>query len=109
MNEYETLKRRCLVTVAQAMLNGNLSFLEGASQVLTLKNQLEGIADRDPDFDVFAAIRSETEHLPLEAQRSQWLPEALARLESEFRSSEEWATSFAPQACVNLIARFSDQ
>ncbi|MBB5457195.1 DUF2489 domain-containing protein [Paraburkholderia sp. Cpub6] len=109
MNESETFERRRLVAVAQAMLDGNLSVLEGAAQLLALKNQLDGIADRDPDFDVFVVIRSETDHLPFEAQRSQWLSEALAHLESEFKSSQEWASSFAPQACIDLIARFSDR
>ncbi|WP_075643728.1 DUF2489 domain-containing protein [Paraburkholderia monticola] len=109
MNENQILTRRRLVAMAQAMLAGDLSFLEGAAQILALKNQLDGVADRDPDFDAFVVIRSETDHLPLEADRSQWLTEALARLEPEFRSSEIWARSLAPQACKNLIARFSDQ
>jgi hypothetical protein len=89
------------------MLDGDLLFLEGAAQMLAIRSQLSGIADRDPDFDVFVVIRSETDHLPLEEQRSLWLPEALARLEPEFKQSEEWARSFAPQACRNLVERFS--
>jgi hypothetical protein len=108
-NENGTSARRRLVTVAQATLDGDLSFLEGAAQVLALKNRLDVVADRDPDFDVFVVIRSATDHLPLEAERSQWLTEALARLDPEFRNSEAWASSFAAQACKNPLARFSDQ
>lgn len=107
MNENETIARRRLVALAQAMLDGNLSFFEGAVQVLAIKNQLGRVTERDPDFDVFLAIRSETDHLPLEEQRSLWAPEALERLEPEFKRTEEWARSFAPVACRNLIARFS--
>ncbi|WP_175941832.1 DUF2489 domain-containing protein [Burkholderia pyrrocinia] len=106
MNEGETLDRSRLVLLAQAMLDGNLSFFEGAVQVLAIKNRLSGIADRDPDFDAFVAIQSETDHLPLEAQRSLWSASALAALESEFRQTEEWAKSFASLACRNLIVRF---
>ncbi|SCK34227.1 Protein of unknown function [Variovorax sp. HW608] len=106
MNEYQTLERRRLVTIVRAMLSGELPFLEGAEQVLGIKSQLVGVADRDPDFDVFVVIRSETDHFPLENQRHLWAPEALARLEPEMKSAEKWASSFAPQACRNLIDRF---
>ncbi|CAG9267560.1 DUF2489 domain-containing protein [Paraburkholderia unamae] len=107
MTEQEILARRSLVDIAQAMLDGKLPFLEGAVQVLAIRSQLSGIADRDPDFDVFVVIHSETDHLPLEEQRSMWLPEALDRLDPEIKQSEEWARSFAPQACRNLIERFN--
>ncbi|WAS57124.1 DUF2489 domain-containing protein [Burkholderia ambifaria] len=106
MNENEAASCGQLVSIAQAMLDGKLTFLEGAAQVLAIKSQLTGVADRDPDFDAFVVIQSETDHLPLEAQRSLWSPTALAALEPEFRQVEEWAKSFAPQACRNLIERF---
>ncbi|MBP0596373.1 DUF2489 domain-containing protein [Paraburkholderia sp. LEh10] len=108
MTEQEILARHGLVTVAQAMLDGELPYLEGAAQVLAIRSQLSGIADRDADFDVFVVIRSETDHLPLEEQRYLWPPEVLARLEPEFKQSEEWARSFAPQACRHLIERFNN-
>jgi hypothetical protein len=88
------------------MLDGQLSFFEGAVQVLAIKSRLDALADRDPDFDAFVVIQSESDHLPLEAQRSQWAPTALAKLELEFQRTEEWARSFAPQACRRPIARF---
>lgn len=107
MNENESLSRSQLVSVALAMLNEELPFLEGAVQMLAIKNRLSGVADRDPDFDVFVAIQSETDHLPLEAQRQLWSPTALVELEPEIRRAEEWAKSFAPSACRSLIARFN--
>ncbi|GAB3627897.1 hypothetical protein PTE30175_04468 [Pandoraea terrae] len=107
MNEGEILERSRLVSLAQAMLDGKLSFFEGAVQVLAIKNRMGRIAGGDPDFDAFVAIQSETDHLPLQAQWSLWAPEALARLEPEFKRTEEWARAFAPQACRKLIARFS--
>src|SRR5579871_727991 len=106
MRKEETLDRNRLVALVQAMLDGELSFFEGSAKVLAIKGQLSGIADRDPDFDAFAVICSETDHLPLEAQRSLWSPSALAELEPEFRRTEQWAKSFALPACKNLIARF---
>lgn len=58
-------------------------------------------------FDVFDIIRSETDYLPLKAQRSLWAPAALVALEPEFKHTEEWAKSFVPQACRNLVVCFS--
>lgn len=109
MNDDEILERRQLVSLAQAMLDGKLSFLEGAARILAIKKSLSGIANRDPDFDVFVTIQSETDHLPLPEQRALWAPEALDRLEPEFKRVEEWAKSFAPSACERLIARFSER
>lgn|ERR1700754_3135028 len=109
MDERETLERSRLVSVAQAMLDGNLSFFEGARQVLAIKSRLSGLADRDPDFDVFVAIQSETDHLPLNEYRSLWSSSALAALEPEFLRTEEWARPFASLASRNLIARFSTE
>lgn len=53
MNESETLDRIYMVSLAQDMLDGTISFFEGAMQVLAIKNRLSGIADRDPDFRCF--------------------------------------------------------
>ncbi|MFL9999281.1 DUF2489 domain-containing protein, partial [Paraburkholderia sediminicola] len=66
------MERHGLVRLAHAMLDGNLSFSEGAVQILAVKSRLSGIADRDPDFDAFLVIMSETDHLPLESQRPLW-------------------------------------
>jgi hypothetical protein len=108
MNQNETIQgRRKLVAVAPAMLDGTLSFVEGAQQVLTIRNELGGRAGPDSDFDAFEAIRSASDHLPLEAQRPLWAPAAIARLEPEFKRTEDWARSFGTDACKRLIARFS--
>lgn len=107
MNGSENLEQRRLVSLAQAMLDGKVSFLEGAVQVLAIKNRLTERSGRDPDFEAFLVIQSETDHLPLNAQRPLWSPEALERLEPQFKRTEEWARSFASQACKNLIERFS--
>ncbi len=94
-----------LVTLAQAMLDVKLTFLEGAVCVLALKEQISNVVDDNPDFLAFVLISSETDHLPLVAQCSLWSSEALAQLEPEFKSVEDWARSFAVEACKNFIAR----
>jgi hypothetical protein len=104
----ELLARGQLVALAQDMLDGRLSYLEGAVQVLSIRSQLADIPSRDADFDVFLVIQSETDHLPRTDQRSLWSPEALEGIERELASAEEWAASFASQACRNLIDRFGE-
>jgi hypothetical protein len=79
--------------------------MEGAAQVLKIDRRLLGIAERDSDFDKFLLIRSETDHLPLSQQQSLWSTDALEKLQDEFIRTEEWAKTFAPEACKNL-ARF---
>lgn len=102
----ETVARRHVVDVAEAVLNGDLPLLEGAVQLAALKWEIGGIAPDDSDFNVFVGIASETEPLPLQAQRTFWDSEALARLEPEFTRAEEWVSAFALPACRNLLARF---
>jgi hypothetical protein len=106
LNENEAQARHTLVAVAAAMLDRTVSYFEGAVEVLRLKSAVGGIPDRDPDFDAFVVIESETDHLPLKAQQHLWNPEALAELAPEFTRTEDWADTFAPEACRSLIARF---
>ncbi|WP_417070494.1 hypothetical protein [Niveibacterium terrae] len=106
LNEREVQAREALVELASAMLCGRESFFEGAVQLLRLKPAVGGTADSDPDFDVFVAIESETDHLPLQAQQNLWSAEALSVLLPEFERTERWAAEFAPAACRSLIERF---
>ena len=108
MNVDERNARLKLVAFAEAMIKNELSFFEGASKVLSLKDDIGGISDRDHDFDAFVTITSETDHLPLEQQKHLWSKSALAKLEPEFNKTEEWAKTFAPEACKNIIARFGN-
>lgn len=107
INEIDVIARKNLVLLAQEMLNGDFYFFQGATQVLALKDKIGGVVDRDPDFDAFVVIASETDHLPFETQISLWSSEAIKQIRPEFFRTEEWASSFAPAACKNLIARFS--
>ncbi len=108
LNEHEAKARIAIVTLSTAMLAGTVSYFEGASALLRFRHAIGGIGDHDQDFGAFFAIQSKTDHLPLSAQCHLWNPEALARLSSEFQEVEQWAAGFAPEACKNLIARFSD-
>lgn len=95
-----------LAQIALAMLAGNLSFIEGADQILAVNEGLGGVLVNDPDFRVFSVIQSETDHLPRQHQRKLWSPDVLAKLDSELQKSEAWARSIGIAACQNLYARF---
>lgn len=101
--------RRRLVELARDMLAGRVKYLEGAGRLAAMRFDLDGVQDRDPDFDVFVGIASETDHLPLDAQRALWSATALERLDPEIGKTEAWASEYGAVACRNLIARFNDE
>jgi Protein of unknown function (DUF2489) len=107
--ENEILARKQVVSFAQAMLEGKLPFLEGAYKLDGLSHRVGGVSLDDPDFLLFSAISSETDHLPFDEQRPLWQPEALKRLEPEIKERENWARSMATAACRSLIDRFDDR
>ena len=106
MNPHEVAARNQLVQIVRAMLKNQISFFEGTKVVFELRSQIGGVRESDPDFNAFVLIYSETDHLPYEAQRHLWSPDALVKLESEYEKIELWAASFAPQVCQNLLSRF---
>jgi hypothetical protein len=107
--EDEILARKQVVSLAQAMLEGKLPFLEGAYKLYGLSHKVGGVNLDDPDFLLFSAVSDQTDHLPFDEQRPLWQPEALKRLEPEINENENWARSVAWAACKNLIARFDDR
>jgi hypothetical protein len=106
LNEMEVEAREELLALASAMLDGKVSFFEGAAEILRLKSKVGGVSDCDPDFDAFVVIQSGTDHLPLQAQRPLWNADALVELQSQYERTEIWAADFAPAACRVLIGRF---
>lgn len=106
--EYVRSVRQKIVSTAQAMLDGQLSFLIGSRRLAALRHETDMAAD-DADFTVFVAIDSETDALPLGAVREHWDQDALARLEHEIEEAEHWASTAGADACRSLIAKFGEQ
>lgn len=96
--------RREIGKIANAMLSGSLSFIEGSRQLweLGLGEDLE----RDADLQVFLLIDSETDALPMGELRKLWNADALAKLQPELDRAEEWARSVGLSACERLAQRF---
>lgn len=91
--------------VAKAMLSGELSFLDGAIELSSLRHQAD--LTEDPDLIVFTGVTSETDHLPLGVVRQHWSQPALERMEPELQKMEEWARQVAGGACESLARRFA--
>ena len=105
-SEDEIQSRRRVVELAREILAGRLSYLEGAVQIYPLCHRLGGVPDSDPDVEAFCLIYSETDHLPLKAQRHLWSQAALDRLAPDIAGVETWAEGVAAEACRNFISRF---
>ncbi len=86
------------------MLEGRLTWLEGARVLVALRSEV-GLED-DADFGPFVLIESETDHLPIGPQRVHWSEEALFRKESDVRRAEEWAKQTALKEAQRLVERF---
>ena len=94
-----------IAEVARAMLSGKLLFIEGARRLHCLKSAAM-LADNDADFDPFVGIDSDTDALPIGAERARWAQDALDRLQPEIARAEEWAQGFGRPHCQRLIDRF---
>jgi hypothetical protein len=111
MNQYATNEefarsvRQQIISTAQAMLDGKLSFLLGSRRLAALRHETDA-TPYDEGFLVFVAIDSQTDALPLGAVHEHWDQSALARLEPEIKEAEQWAATVGANACRSLIARF---
>ena len=101
-----------IVATCEAILRGELGALAGARILCDLRFAVgpeippATFFRPDEDFDAFEAIESETDHLPIGWERSNWSAEALAEKEPEGARAEAWAKEVAFPACEKLMERF---
>jgi hypothetical protein len=107
--EYVLSQRAHVATICEDMLTGATSIILGSRQVTRLRFEV-GLrdAERDPDFETFVAIDSETDQLPVDKERANWADYALARKVEEIRRAELLYKEVAFSACRSLIARFKE-
>jgi len=104
--QYVDSVRARIVEAAQAMLDGNLSYLLGARRMDSLRHEAK-VKSNDEDFMVFVAIASDTDDYPLGSVRDLWDKNALEKLQPEIDETEAWAKENAKAICVKLIERFA--
>jgi hypothetical protein len=96
--------RQQIIETAQCMLDGTLSFIEGARLINQLRWKA-GLPDFDPDILPFVGIESETDALPIGDVRKLWAPDALEKLQPKIEQAEKWAHHFGYPSCQKLIDR----
>jgi hypothetical protein len=98
-------ERRRAVSIARAVLAGEMDVLVGARDLCGLRFEV-GVPNDDPDFDCFVLIESETDALPLADERSTWSAAALIRLAPDMARATKWATDLGWDAFQNVVRRF---
>jgi hypothetical protein len=107
-NESEILAARgSILTAAQDMLGGKLSYIEGARKIVAA-GATARLDERDADLLPFVGIASETDALPFGEMREHWQAAALDALQPEIDQKEAWARGFGEPHCRSLVERFSN-
>lgn len=103
--QYVHAVRQQIVATAQAMLDGETTYLLGARKLAGLQHGAE-VKDDDADFVMFVVIASDSDDFPLGSVRDRWDKQALAQLQPEIDRAEAWAREHTQSVCAKLIARF---
>lgn len=96
---------RQVAALAAAVVAGRAPLVASTQRMAKLLYQL-GLREGDPAVRAFAAIRSETVHLPLGDERQYWDAAALRQKDEEIAEKEVWARGFGLEACRELVERF---
>jgi hypothetical protein len=92
------------MTVSRELLEGRLGVIEAARELSRLRYDVG--AESDPDFIMFVAIDSETDHLPIGTVRREWTPDALEAKDREIREYEERSREEAYNAARNILKKY---
>src|ERR1700736_2516223 len=97
---------RDALRTAQAVLDGDVGVIEGSIALAAHAHDVVPDWAADPDFVVFGALASKTDHLPFGEVRSRWSDAALCKADAEIEAIAEGHRMRVRQACENVIARF---
>ena len=89
---------------ASDLLEGRLGLIETARAMLPLARWTK--VDGEPEFQLFRAIASETDDLPVGEVRAYWAPEALEREDVRIRAAETIWNDRARSAAARLVERY---
>ena len=95
-----------VVEVAQGILSGKISIVEGARLLSSLGPKVTG-NEFDPDFTPFVGIDSESVHIPLGEVRDRWSQEGLKKMDIEQKKIEEHYRDWAIEASEKLVERYA--
>ncbi len=89
---------------AKDLLDGRSGVIETARAMCPLAFWTK--VDREPEFQLFRAISSETDHLPIGEVRTHWAPDALAREDVFIQAAEGLWKQQAITAAAQLVQRY---
>lgn len=100
--------RAQIADCALALSQGAVPLLEGVRRLAALS--FDGVGrNGDPDFGLFVAIDSQTDHLPAATARSFCSAAWLHQCDRELADIESFYGSDINSACERLIARFGSE
>jgi len=111
MNDEESYKtiekyylRGKIVAICEAVLAEEIGIIAASRRLTALGLKL---FDRHhEDFSTFRAVDTETDHLPVDIERSNWSEEALEGKDIEIAEAEAFYKNDVIAACRKLIERF---
>lgn len=104
-DEFEAARDR-VVAAARALLAGELTVLQAAPQIASLRWALDPDQE-DPDLLAFAGIDSQTDVIQVVDSLKPWPPELRGEKEREVAEAEAFFRSDALDSARALIARFA--
>jgi hypothetical protein len=103
--EYRKQVQALVLSVAKAMLAGQIGIILGSRSLSSQMHIVFG-DDIEDDFMIFIVIASETDALPVGAERQYWAKSVLLELDREIEQAEAFYEEFALDACRKLIEKF---
>ena len=102
--EYVAQQRSFAASVAQGVLDGKMTALEGARVI----SRLDGLdlGAEDEDLCCLQLVDDETETLPIGDVRTLWSPEALLAKAAELERAESWARQIGLKSFHRFVERF---
>jgi len=96
-----------LLEVVNALEARQVNFIDGIRRITSLRSSVSTL-DHDPDFSIFVAVDSESDHLPGLEQRKHCTPAWLEKCELEAKQIETFWGDKVSAACRVLVTRFSN-
>ena len=94
---------------AKAILAGEVDVLYGCVTLAQIADNVVPDWRDDPDFVIFGAVASESDHIPLGPARQQWKGAALARMDTMAADLAAKARDVVLSACRNVVSRFGNR
>lgn len=97
--------RLAAIEAATAVLEGRLDIIEGCRRLSSFAHDFLSGHGLDEDFVVFEAVASESDELPVGAERAYWDPAALHREDEEVKRAEAMYRDEVMSACRKVVSR----